>query len=207
MKITLIAACAINTGYIGVNNTIPWHIPSDLKFFKAYTKNKIVVMGRKTFESLPVFLTGRLSVILTKQPDLVQKKVDELKAKGLKVSPILIMEDISQFFDSVDEINTSYAFDKDEIVIIGGQSVYSEFLPISDKLILSIVNCAVLGDRIFPDYSKYGLEQSELLMDIQEEGDEFSYSRMTLDAKPSNVVDFPDGNLLSKGELYKRLNR
>lgn len=207
MNITLISACAINTGYIGVNNTIPWDIPSDLNFFKSYTKNKIVIMGRRTFESLPVFLTGRLSIVLTGKPDLVQKKVDELKATGKEVSPILVMDNIDRFFDSVEEINAVYAFDRDEVVVIGGESVYRDFLPICDKLILSIVNCAVLGDRIFPDYSKYSLETSELLEDIQEEGDEFSYSRMTMESKPSNVVDFPNGNLLSKGELYKRLNR
>lgn len=207
MKISMISACAINTGYIGVNNKIPWHIPSDLKFFREYTKNKIVVMGRLTFESLPVFLTGRLSVILSSNPDLIQKRVDVLKAKGLVVSPILIMEDIDRFFDSIDAINESYTFDQDEIVIIGGESVYRDFMPICDKIVLSIVNCTVLGDKIFPDYSRYSFEDSEVLKDIQEEGDEYSYARMTMKRKSSNVVNFPDGNVLSKGELYKRLNR
>ena len=68
-KITLIAACADN-GCIGIDNTMPWHLPEDFAFFKQYTLEKPVVMGRKTWESLPKKpLPGRRNIVVTRQAD------------------------------------------------------------------------------------------------------------------------------------------
>lgn len=203
MKITLIAACASRSGVIGKDGGIPWELPSDLKFFKEYTKNKICVMGRATFQSLPVFLVDRVSVVLTSNINLVEKRVDELKSNGLTPNPILIMEDVDELFNSLEEIVRQYGIKKDEIVIIGGESIYKEFLPYSDKIILSLVDCNVEGDRSFPAINKMIWEESELLRDVHEGGDEYSYSRMTLNSKPSNVYHFPDGKLMTKREVCK----
>jgi len=169
MKITLIAACTSRTGVIGKDGGIPWKLPSDLRFFKEYTKNKICVMGRVTFQSLPVFLVDRVSVVLTSKIDSVSERVEELKSKGKTPSPILVMENVDEFFNSLEEIVRQYDVNKDEIVIIGGESVYKEFLPYSDKIVLSLVDCNVEGDRFFPAMNKLIWQESELLRDVHED--------------------------------------
>ena len=105
--LSLIAAMAKNR-VIGRNNALPWHLPEDLKYFKATTLGKPILMGRKTFDSIGKPLPGRTSVVLTRNPDW-------------HFDGCLVVS-------SLDDALTQLA-DRDEILVIGGAELYQQTLP------------------------------------------------------------------------------
>ena len=110
-KITLIAACAENL-CIGAGNAMPWHIPEDFAFFKAYTLGKPVIMGRKTWESLPVKpLPERRNIVISRQADYC--------AAGAETAASL-------------EAALALCADMGEIVIMGGAQIYAQAMPFGD---------------------------------------------------------------------------
>lgn len=128
-KITLIAAVAAN-GCIGANNTMPWHIPEDFAFFKHYTLGKPVVMGRKTWDSLPKKpLPGRRNIVITRQ--------HAWQAEGAETAA---------------DIQAALALlaNAAEIVIMGGAQIYAQTLPLATDLRLTEVHLAATGDAFFP---------------------------------------------------------
>ncbi|QBF82270.1 type 3 dihydrofolate reductase [Shewanella maritima] len=130
MRIAMIAAMA-NNRVIGKDNQMPWHLPEDLRHFKAMTMSKPVVMGRKTFESIGRPLPGRHNIVITRQQDY--------QAEGITV------------VSSVDEA-FALTQDVDEVVIIGGGQLYAELLPRAEVLYLTQINLEVEGDTYFPDW-------------------------------------------------------
>lgn len=127
--ITLVVATAKN-GCIGINNDMPWHIPEDFAFFKAYTSGKPVVMGRKTWESLPKKpLPNRRNIVITRQADYV--------AEGAEV---------------VGDLQAAFALcaDAPEIIVMGGAQIYAEALPLATDLRITEVDLSVEGDAYFP---------------------------------------------------------
>lgn len=114
--ITLIWAQDRNGG-IGYKNKIPWRLPADMKFFKEQTIGKTVVMGRKTFESIGKPLPGRENVVVTSQKDF--------QSEG-----VVVFNSVREAFDYVKVKN---AF------IIGGESIYKQFLPYADCLIQTVI--------------------------------------------------------------------
>lgn len=128
-KITLIAALAQNH-VIGKNNQIPWHIPEDFAFFKQYTMGKPVIMGRKTWESLPKKpLPNRRNMVITRQTDF--------QAAGAEV------------FSSVQAALNACA-DAAEIIIMGGEQIYAQTLDLATDLRLTEVKLTLDGDAFFP---------------------------------------------------------
>ena len=131
-KITLIAAYAAHR-CIGINNTMPWHLPEDFAFFKTYTTGKPVVMGRKTWESLPKKpVPGRRNIVITRQSDYL--------AEGA---------------ETVSELEEALALcaDAEEIIIMGGAQIYAQALPYATDLRLTEVSLDVSGDAFFPEFS------------------------------------------------------
>lgn len=129
MPITMVAAVAEN-GVIGSDGGIPWWIPSDFKWFKHITADSAVIMGRKTWESLPVKpLPGRENVVLTSDP---------LKAWA------------KYGFNAAWFFTNSRSFKSDKMCIIGGESLYREFLPQADQLYITHVHASIEGDTYFP---------------------------------------------------------
>lgn len=133
--ITLIAAMSRNR-VIGYNNRIPWHLPADLAFFHDRTVGKPVIMGRRTYESIGHALSGRTNIVLTRNaaydaPDCI---VVHAVREALHV-----------------------AGNAPEIMIIGGEEIYREFLPIADRIDLTIIDADVVGDTYFPesDFSEW----------------------------------------------------
>lgn len=130
MKISLVAAIAEN-GAIGKDNKLLWHLSNDLKFFKAYTLGKIIVMGRKTFESIGRrALPGRINVVITNS---VEIDVDNIVV-----------------FKSLDAA-LSYYKSAEEVCIVGGAQMYAEALPIATHLILTRVSTSPEADVYFPN--------------------------------------------------------
>ena len=127
-KITLVVARATN-GVIGRDGTLPWRISADLKRFKRLTMGSSMVMGRKTFESLPGLLPGRRHIVLTRDRDW--------SAPGAEV---------------VHSVGEALSLAGDEPVsIIGGAEIFELFLPLADRLELTEVLADVPGDTFMPD--------------------------------------------------------
>lgn len=134
--IKLIVAHA-NENVIGFKNSIPWHLSEDLKRFKALTENNIVVMGRKTYESLPKKpLPNRENIVLTKNKDTVYPE----DVKVIESIPLLL-----EYLKSVDKSKIVY--------IIGGESIYKQTLSFCDEILITDLHLEVKGDSYFPDLS------------------------------------------------------
>lgn len=129
MIISLIAAMAENR-VIGSRAEIPWDLPDDRKRFRERTWGHPVVMGRKTFETLGGPLPGRLNIILTRD-------------RGYRAEGCRVVHDR-------DEVLLEAA-DADELFICGGGEVYREFLPLADKIYLTVLHRVVEGDVLFPE--------------------------------------------------------
>ena len=132
MTISLIAAMGRNR-VIGNENKLIWNVPEDMKRFRELTKGKPIIMGRKTFESIGKPLPNRINIIITR--DL------EFKATGCVV------------VHSPKEALSS-AKDANETMIIGGAKVYEQFLPMADKIYLTVIDEDFQGDAHFPHFSK-----------------------------------------------------
>jgi len=134
-ELVLIAAVAQN-GCIGVNNALPWHLPEDLAHFRDTTRGHTVIMGRKTWESLPPRfrpLPGRRNVVLTRQPGW--------RAEGAEVAATL-----AQALELL--AGTARAF------VIGGAEVYAQAMPQADAMILTEIHQDVSGDAYFPAWDR-----------------------------------------------------
>lgn len=137
--ISMIAAMAHNGAIdkeksmiIGNDNSMPWHLPADFAWFKKHTLGKPVVMGRKTFESIGKALPNRLNIVITRD--------SSYSAEGVTV--------VSSTSEALD-----VAKDYDEVMIIGGGSIYEAFLDKADKLYLTFIDADVEGDTQFPQWS------------------------------------------------------
>lgn len=117
---------------IGKDGGLPWHIPADLKHFKAVTMGKPIVMGRRTYESIGRPLPGRLNIVVTRDPS---RRWD-----GVEVVQSL-----------PDALERAAAHGADEIMIIGGGDLYRAALPLAQRIYLTRVHEAVEGDTVFPD--------------------------------------------------------
>lgn len=133
-KLVIVAAVARN-GVIGRENELPWHLPEDMKRFKALTIDHAVIMGRKTWESLPLRfrpLPQRSNFIITR--DLT------FRAAGGNV------------IHSIDEALA--AIPDHEAFVIGGAEIYRETMPHADRLELTEIDADVCGDVFFPSFSR-----------------------------------------------------
>lgn len=130
MRISLIAAVA-EDGTIGRDGRLPWHLPDDLRRFRALTTGHHVIMGRRTFESIGRPLPQRTNLVLSRDP--------ALRADGIQV------------FSSLE---TALAFARvageSEAFVIGGAAIYALALPLADRIYLTRVAARVGGDAVFP---------------------------------------------------------
>lgn len=138
-RISLIVARGRNN-IIGSDGDLPWRLSSDLKLFKAITKGKPVIMGRKTWESLPRKpLPGRLNIVVTRQAGYT--------AEGAQV-----VGDMGDAFDAAFiQANTDRV---DEVFVIGGAQIYAAAMTVADRLYLTEVDAAPAGDAAFPEFSE-----------------------------------------------------
>lgn len=147
MTVSMIVAKGKNNE-IGGNNGLLWHLPSDLKFFKATTMGKSIIMGRKTFQSLPKALPGRKNIVLTSDTSFV--------AEGAYT--------VGNIEDALKECETQ------EVFVIGGASVYETFFPKADKLYITEVDFeSDKADVFFPEVDLNNWE-SEILDGGEENG-------------------------------------
>jgi len=138
-RISLIAARGRNN-VIGSDGDLPWRLSSDLKLFKAVTRGKPVIMGRKTWESLPRRpLPGRLNIVVTRQ--------EGYRAEGAHVAG-----DMGEAFDAAFiQANQDQV---DEVFVIGGAQIYAAALTLADRLYLTEVDASPAGEACFPDFDE-----------------------------------------------------
>ena len=144
MKLSLIVAMARNNT-IGIDNTLPWHLPNDLKYFRATTMGKPVVMGRKTYESIGRPLPGRPNIVITRQADF--------HADGVAVVSSL---------EAAIEMAARLAVDveSDEIMVMGGAEIYRQVLPLVERMYVTEVDADIDGDAFFPEFDRHGWTES-----------------------------------------------
>ncbi len=154
-NITIIAAVAENN-IIGGDNKLLWYISADLKRFKKLTSGHTVVMGNKTFQSLPIRpLPNRTNIVLTRNRDL-------------KIENCIMAHSIDEALEKMDGEGENF--------VIGGGNIYLEFLPIAQKLFITRVHKSFSGDTFFPEISP---DNWKLVEDLKIENDpqnDFSYS-------------------------------
>lgn len=139
-----IIVCKNNFDYIGKNNKMLYHIPKDLAFFKRKTVNHIIIMGRKTFESLPGMLPNREHWVITRDSSFN-------KARS---------------FNSIDDVLE--AIDPNiDYYVIGGGEIYKQFMPYANCLYITEVDDFKVGDVRFPsiDMTKWSLSVSRIDVD------------------------------------------
>jgi dihydrofolate reductase len=129
-EISLIAALGQNR-VIGVDNRLPWRLPDDLRYFKALTLGHVIIMGRKTYESIGRPLPGRRTIVISRSgfsgPEGVKTAV------SIEAALALCAQETEVFF-------------------VGGASLYAQVLPLADRLYLTEVDAAPDGDAIFPAF-------------------------------------------------------
>ncbi len=137
MMVSMIAAMSKGR-VIGLNGSMPWHLPADLAHFKRSTMGRPVIMGRKTYDSIGKPLPGRKNIVLSRSCSL--------QLAGCTVVCTL---------DSA----LSKLGDFSEVFIIGGQQLYQQALPLADRLYLTHIDAEFEGDTFFPDYLGFQWEQ------------------------------------------------
>ena len=159
MIISIIAAMA-DDRVIGIDNSLPWKLPSDMKWFRQHTLGKPIVMGRKTFESFGGrTLPDRPNIIITRDT-------------GYQVDGAIVTHSIDEALQAANNANG----DTDEVMIIGGASFYEQMLPKADRLYLTFVHANVKGDAWFPEYDESNWQQVERVDIKADEKNEFDHT-------------------------------
>ncbi len=155
MIISMISALG-KKNVIGKNNALLWNLPADMRRFRQITTGKPVIMGRKTFESIGKPLPNRQNIILALEKDYKQEGC-------------IVVNSIE------DAIKTAKKTGADEAMIIGGGQVYKIFLPLADKLYLTLIDKGFEGDTFFPQYNE---KEWEIVKkeDFYDEANDFNYS-------------------------------
>lgn len=128
-QLSLIVAMARNR-VIGIDNTLPWHLPEDLKHFKALTMGHPIIMGRKTFESIGRPLPGRTTLIITRDP-------------AYRMEGCLTAHSIQEAI--------ALCQGEEEIFCVGGAELYRQVMPLADRLYITEIQAEYEGDASFPE--------------------------------------------------------
>ena len=158
-RINLIAAMAHNR-VIGKDNQMPWHLPADLKHFKAITLNHPVIMGRETYQSIGKALPNRRNVVITRDQTFT---ADDAEIFYTLESAITACDNVA------------------EVMIIGGANIYQQMLSKADKLYITLIDLTVEGDSHFPDWQQMNFNQISSKQHYADEKNLYDYQFITLE--------------------------
>jgi dihydrofolate reductase len=164
IRVSFVVAADEN-GVIGAGNALPWHLPDDLKRFKALTLGKPILMGRKTYESIGKPLPGRTNLVLTRRTDLT-------------LPGCTVVGSIEQAMNA--------AGDAEELAIIGGAQVYAQALPFVDVIHLTRVHAKIQGDAFFPTLAAHEWRERVVAMHPADERHAYAFSFIELERAPSH---------------------
>ena len=159
MSFEIVVACDARHG-IGKNGSLPWRLSADLKHFKAVTLGKPVIMGRKTFESIGKPLPERTNIVVTRDPQFhadgiaIAHSLDDALAQG-RAAP--------------------------EMMLIGGAQLYTQALPRTQRLYLTLIHADIDGDAHFPDYDPAAWRETAREDHVPDENNHYSYSFLILE--------------------------
>lgn len=151
---------------IGKNNTLPWHLSSDLKKVKTLTTSNVIVLGRKNFESIGKPLPNRLNVVLTRN-------------SNISIPGCVVMH-------SVDEVISAFQHDPREIFIFGGAEIYKLFFPYISKMYITLIHQTFEGDTYFPPYNKEEWKILSKKEGIVDEKNKYPHTFYVLERKHQN---------------------
>ena len=157
-RLALIAAVARN-GIIGVANRLPWHLPEDMKFFRETTRGQPVIMGRKTWESLPdAFrpLPGRLNIVVSRNA-------------GLQATGATVVGSLPEALAAAGAAEV--------VFVIGGAELFRQTLPLADRLLLTEVDQDFDGDAFFPDFDRTAWQEDSREAQVAASGLPFAFVR------------------------------
>jgi dihydrofolate reductase len=160
--ISIITAMA-HDRVIGKDNRLPWYLPADLQHFKQITMGKPMIMGRKTWESLPGLLPGRSHIVVTRNTGYV--------AQGATVAHSL-------------ENAIGQAGDVNEIMIVGGANLYAQALSLAQRIYLTEIDLAIDGDAWFPAFDATGWRESSREKHAADDNNPVAYQFITLERAP-----------------------
>lgn len=159
--LSIIVAVAENN-VIGKDNKLLWRLSNDLKNFKKITMGHTIIMGRKTFESLPKVLPGRKHIVLTRDKSFIAN------------------DEMVEVFNSVAELHNSLN-PQIEYFVIGGGEIYKALMPYSEKLYLTKVNKVFEGDTYFPEIDNSQWKEVSKIEGVIDEKNEIPHSFLILE--------------------------
>lgn len=149
---------------IGKNNTLIWHLPADLKRFKTLTTGHVIIMGRKTFESIGKPLPNRTSIVISRQADL-------------QIDGAIIAHSVEE------AILKAKSITREDIFIVGGAEIYALSLPLADQILVTQLHDIFEGDAYFPEIPTETFEVTEKERGITDEKNAYQYSYITYTRK------------------------
>lgn len=164
LPLTLIVAMGENR-VIGRDNALCWHLRSDLKFFKANTMGRPMVMGRKTFQSIGKPLPGRETIVLTRD-------VNWPAPQGVHVRSSL-----DEALRLANELGLKMG--ASDIAIVGGADLYAQTLPLADRILVTLVHATPEGDTFFPKFEHMPFKEISRAAHVAGEGDDHSFAFVT----------------------------
>jgi dihydrofolate reductase len=168
MIISIIVAMSENNG-IGISGELPWHLPDDLKRFKALTMGHHLIVGRKTFESIGKPLPGRKMIVLSRNPLYHPDGVE--KAHSLE-----------------DALQIAQKRDEDEVFIGGGERVYESALAMAHRLHLTKVHATTEADAFFPDIAETDWDVIESDFHPVDDQHAYAFTYMRMDKRQSTEM-------------------
>ena len=159
MDITLIVAMAANR-VIGANNAMPWHLSDDLRRFRALTMGHPILMGRKTQEAIGRPLPGRRNLVMSRDPQL-------------QISGCETVQNLDALRDAIPQGT--------RLFVIGGAELYRLFLPIADRIELTLIHRDFEGDTFFPEFPEGEWEETLRVDHPLDPELNFSWSYLTLE--------------------------
>tara|TARA_B110001469_G_C9528135_1_gene262661 strand:+ start:239 stop:727 length:489 start_codon:yes stop_codon:yes gene_type:complete len=161
MKLAIIVATD-EQGLIGKDNDLPWKLSADLQYFRKVTMGKPIIMGRRTHESIGRPLPGRKNIIITSY-------------KAYQAEGCTVTNSMSQAIEACENAQ--------EVMIMGGASLYQQWLPTADKIYLTQVHALLDGDTWFPDWNKEQWDEVSKEAYPADEKNEYPYSFIVYERK------------------------
>lgn len=149
---------------IGKNNTLIWQLPADLKRFKALTTGHVIIMGRKTFESIGRPLPNRTTIVISRQTDL-------------QIEGVILANSVEE------AILKAKSITREDIYIVGGAEIYTLSLPLADQILVTQLHDIFEGDAFFPEISPEIWEVTEKERGITDEQNTYQFSYITYSRK------------------------
>lgn len=149
---------------IGKNNALIWHLPADLKRFKTLTTGHVIIMGRKTFESIGKPLPNRTSIVISRQTDL-------------QIEGVILAHSVEE------AILKAKSLTREDIFIVGGSEIYALSLPLADEILVTQLHDIFEGDAFFPEISSELWEITEQERGITDDKNTYQFSYVTYTRK------------------------